>query len=320
MKNPLFSLAAFLVIASSLGAQSPTTETVPDAPVLAASEAAETAPEVTPLSLPGSEPFIFRKIGTTELLLHVVKPKGWTATSKRPCLIAFFGGGWSSGTPEKSIGWSKWAAKADMVGVAPDYRTRKRFEGTPEDCVSDGRAAVRWVIEHAAELGVDPSKIICLGASAGAHVAAWTAIPGAGPGKDDPGAPEPLPAALILINPVTDTKDGGYGGSKRFGNSPERAAAASVPDRMPAKMPPTLIFHATADVTVKYQNSKDFCDKLVAAGNRCELVTFDGLGHSFYSSKYGAAGAAAKEKSQVDMGRFLASLGFMTAPQSAPGN
>ena len=271
--------------------------------------AAEKKAEVTPLSLPGSEPFVFRKIGDVELRLHVVKPKGWTKDDKRPCMVSYFGGGWSSGTPESSIRWAKWAATHGLVGIAPDYRTRTRFQAVPEDCISDGRAAVRWIEEHAAELGIDPAKIIASGGSAGGHVAAWTAIAVPGPGKDDP-APAILPAALILFNPVTDTKEGGYGGPKRFGNKPERALAASVPDQMQAKMPPAIVFHATADTTVPYANSVAFRDKLIATGNRCELVTFEGLGHSYYSTKYGEAGKAALEKTQDEAAKFLTSLGL----------
>ena len=265
--------------------------------------------EVTPISIPGSEPFVFRKIGNTELRLHVVKPKEWTATGSRPCLVSFFGGGWVSGTPESSIRWAKWAAGLGMVGIAPDYRTRSRFGTNPEDCVSDGRAAITWIEAHAAELGIDPKKIVVLGGSAGGHVAAWTAIPAPGPGKDDP--PPPFqPIGMILLNPVTDTKEGGYGGPKRFGNDAARALACSVTDQMPDKMPPTIVFHATADTTVPYANSVTFRDKLVSHGNRCELVTFKGLGHSYNSSKFGEAGKQADTKTHDDAGAFLKGLGL----------
>jgi acetyl esterase/lipase len=198
-------------------AATPPAARAPGAAVTKAQPASAT-PEATPLSLPGSEPFVVRKVGATELRLHVVKPAGWSKGDPRPCLVSFFGGGWNSGTPQRSLGWAKWAASQGLVGVAPDYRTRDRLGGTPEDCVSDARAAVRWVEAHAEELGIEPRKIVCLGGSAGGHVAAWTAIPSPGPGKDDP-APSILPAALILLNPVTDTKDGGYGGTKRFGGN-----------------------------------------------------------------------------------------------------
>jgi acetyl esterase/lipase len=239
-----------------------------------------------------------------------VKPKGWKKEDGRPCLVSYFGGGWNSGTPERSVSWAKWAASHGIVGIAPDYRTRDRLGGTPEDCVSDGRAAISWIAAHAAELGVDPKKIIVLGGSAGGHVAAWTAITSPGPGKDDP-APKVLPAAMVLINPVTDTKAGGYGGPKRFDQSVGRARACSVTDQMPAKMPPTIVFHAKADAVVPYANSVSFHKKMISNGNRCELITFEGLGHSYYSSKFGAEGKAAYKRTTGELEKFLISLGFI---------
>lgn len=279
-------------------------------PVVAPAEPAVKAREVTPLAIPGSEPLVFRKVGDIELRLHVVKPQDRAAGNTRPCLVSFFGGGWNGGTPERSIGWAKWAASNGMVGIAPDYRTRDRLGGTPEDCVADGRSALTWIEAHAAGLGIDPEKIVVLGGSAGGHVGAWTAIPAAGPGKDDP-APPVLPVALILLNPVTDTKLGGYGGPKRFGGDAARALACSVLDQMPAKMPPMIVFHATADTTVPYANSVAFRDKLVAGGNRCELVTFEGLGHSYHSSKFGEAGKVADIKTHADVTVFLTCLGLI---------
>jgi acetyl esterase len=271
--------------------------------------------EETPLTLPGSEARLFRTIGKTSLLLHVVKPSGWTPADRRPCLIAFFAGGWTRGTPKGSLGWAKWAADHGMVGVASDYRTKDRFQGTPEDCVSDGRAAMRWVEDHAGELGIDSSKVVCLGSSAGGHLAAWCAIPGRGPGADDPGSPDHPPAALILFYPVSDTKDCGYGGTKRFDGSVDRALACSVPDRMPRRMPPSLIFHGVEDKTVPCANSIALRDKLVAAGNPCELQTFPGLGHGYLGSKYGPEGAAIVQRNKQDMERFLRNLGLIGAPQ-----
>ena len=269
--------------------------------------------EETPLTIAGSEPMVFRSVGETELRLHVVKPKGWQKTTRRPCLVSFFGGGWNSGTPESSIRWAKWAASHGIVGIAPDYRTRDRLGGTPEDCISDGRAALAWIASHAADLGIDPAKIIVLGGSAGGHVAAWTAIPSPGPGKEDP-APDVRPVAMILLNPVTDTKEGGYGGLKRFNKDAARALACSVTDQMPARMPPAIVFHSTADIVVPYANSVAFRDKLVAGGSPCELVTFEGLGHSYNSTKYGAAGKAADDKTKEDMNRFLGSLDLLEKP------
>jgi len=276
--------------------------------------------EITSLTLPGSESFVFKKVGDVELRLHVVKPKDWRATDKRPCLVTFFGGGWSSGTPSKSIIYAKWAARYGLVGVAPDYRTRKRFDAKPEDCVSDGRAAVRWIQDHTSELGVDPAKIVVQGSSAGGHVAAWTAIqdPVTPDTASDP-VPNPAPKGLILLWPVTDTGTNGYGGPKRFGNDEARANNLSVTGRMPAKMPPALVFHGTGDKTVKFENSQAFSDKMKANGNSCELIVFPDAPHSPQSSKEGEKGKIVKAKIEKESLKFLEKLGLVSPAQASAG-
>ena len=276
--------------------------------------------EVTPLTLPGAEPFVFKKVGDVELRLHVAKPKAWKASDKRACLVTFFGGGWTSGTPARSITYAKWAAKNGLVGVAPDYRTRNRFSTQPEDCVADGRAAVRWVQDHAAELGVDPAKIVVQGSSAGGHVAAWTAIPDpVTPETASDPVPNPAPMALILLWPVTDTGTSGYGGPKRFGNDEARANNLSVTGRMPAKMPPTLVFHGTADKTVRFENSQAFTGKMKANGNLCELVAFPDAPHSPNSIQEGEKGKIVKTKIEEESLKFLEKLGLVSPEKASAG-
>jgi len=268
--------------------------------------------ERSPSSMPGYEPFVFRKISGMELRLHVVKPKGWQAADQRPCVIFFFGGGWENGSPKGSLQWTKWAAEQGMVGVAPDYRTGAQYGGTIEDCISDGRAAMIWVQAQAKELGIDPAKIICAGASAGGHLAAWTAITHKGPGKDDPGAPQPQPAALVLLCPATDTTLTGSAGARRkLGDSSERGLACSVTAQIPAKMPPTLIFHGTDDSAVPYVNSKALTDKLIATGNRCELITIEGGKHMYWTAGAGPGWQDDKKKTEKEVTAFLAGLGLL---------
>ena len=276
--------------------------------------------EVTPLTLPGAESHVFKKVGDVELRLHVVKPKDWKSSDKRACLVTFFGGGWTSGTPARSITYAKWAAKNGLVGVAPDYRTRNRFSTQPEDCVADGRAAVRWIQDHAAELGVDPAKIVVQGSSAGGHVAAWTAIPDpVTPESASDPVPNPAPAGLILLWPVTDTGTSGYGGPKRFGNDEARANNLSVIGRMPAKMPPTMVFHGTADKTVKFENSQAFTDKMKANGILCELVAFPDAPHSPNSIQEGEKGKIVKAKIEEESLKFLEKMGLVSPEKASAG-
>jgi acetyl esterase/lipase len=241
--------------------------------------AAPRPPETTPVTFPGAETFVFRELKPDPLRLHVFKPKGWKAGDQRPGFVWFFGGGWSHGTPANAVGFAKWAADLGFVGIAPDYRTHDRFGGTsPLASVADARLALHWIEEHAAELGIDPARIVVGGNSAGGHVALWTAITHTPPGSDENEAPKFKPIALVLTSAVSDTtKEKGYTPA-RFG---ENATALSPIDQLDAKMPPALVFHGDADTTVPQRQSLALRDKLLATGNACEFVNVPGGSHNF---------------------------------------
>ena len=198
---------------------------------------------------------------------------------------------------------ARWATTLGMVGIAPDYRTRGRFGTSPLESVADGRAALRWVQEHAGELGVDTEKIVVGGSSAGGHVALWTAITHTPPGSDPAEAPLAKPCALILVSPVSDTSTATGYTPKRFGPN---AGALSPVDQLDAKMPPVLVFHGDADTTVTNRESIALEQKLIASGNICERISVPGGNHGFQSQL-----PEWKEKSRDIMKEFLAKLGVV---------
>jgi len=170
--------------------------------VLAQATLCVAAAEITPLELPGADAFVYRDASPEAPVerLFVVKPAEWKATDRRAALVFFFGGGWTTGTPASSIYWAKFAADHGMVGIAPDYRTKGRADTSPLAAVADCRAALRWVEEHASELGIDSMHVVVGGNSAGGHLALWTAITAAPSGSNTLESPRIKPAALILFS------------------------------------------------------------------------------------------------------------------------
>ena len=264
---------------------------------------AQPVPETTPTEFPGAETFLYRDRGPAPVRLFVVKPDGWQTGDRRPALMFFFGGGWTTGTPANSIGWAKSAAKLGMVGIAPDYRTKGRNDTSPLASVADSRAALHWVQEHAAELGIDPARIAVGGNSAGGHVALWTAITAAPPGSDEKESPRLKPAALILFSTVSDTSPQNGYTPKRFSAD---ATALSPLHQLDAKMPPVLAFHGDADKTVPLRQALALRDRLVATGNVCELHIVPGGGHNF-----GNDVPEWREKSRELMIEFLKKQGLL---------
>lgn len=51
-------------------------------------------------------------------------------------------------------------------------------------------------------------------------------------------------------------------------------------------IPPTIIFHGTADKTVPFENAERFTKLMKEAGNTCELVPFPGKGHGFFNGSF----------------------------------
>ena len=63
-----------------------------------------------------------------------------------------------------------------MVAASADYRIESIHHTTPDKCVEDAKSAVRYLRQHAVELGIDPDKIVASGGWAGGHIAACTAL------------------------------------------------------------------------------------------------------------------------------------------------
>lgn len=260
-----------------------------------------------PTTFPDAQTFIYRDLKPEPLRLFVVKPDGWRTNDHRPAMIFFFGGGWTRGDPGKSIGWARLAAKWGMVGIAPDYRTADRFNTTPVEAVADARAAMRWVQDHAAELGVDKDGIVAGGSSAGGHLALWTAIAKAPFGSNPEESPVTKPAALVLISAPGDTTPAAWGNSaklvQRFG---PHIGAVSPLQHLDPNMPPVIMFHGDADETVPYGIAVALHEKLVATSNTCEFVTIASGKHGFQTQL-----PEWKEKTRTILHRFLTQQGIL---------
>lgn len=91
------------------------------------------------------------------------------------CVVYMHGGGWVQGSPETHQDIAAGIAGANgqtVISVDYSLAPERPFPAAPEDC----RLAVEWVFDHAAALGVLASKIVVAGDSAGANLAAATAL------------------------------------------------------------------------------------------------------------------------------------------------
>ncbi len=147
---------------------------------------------------------VYKTVGETELKLHVFNPADHKTTDARPVAVFFFGGGWVSGSPSQFYPHCEYLASRGIVAIAAEYRIKSKHKTTPQECVKDGKSAIRWVRQHASELGIDPNKVIAGGGSAGGHVAAATATTKAFNEEGEDTSVSCVPDALVLFNPVFD--------------------------------------------------------------------------------------------------------------------
>jgi len=207
----------------------------------------------------------------------------------RPVLVYFHGGGWVIGDLETHDSTArKLAAASGVTVVSVDYRLAPEdpFPAAVDDCL----AAVRWVVDNAGDLDVDPSRLAVGGDSAGGNLAAVAA----GRLRDD-GVPV---AFQLLVYPVTDGTMGlpsydenaeGYfltrdtmawfwdhyvGGEHRTN---PLASPLHAPDEALAGLPPALVI--TAEFDPLRDEGEAYAARLRDAGVPVESVRYDGLLH-----------------------------------------
>ena len=289
-----------------------------------------------PPVIEGAKVETYKQVNGTDLKVWIFYPPGTNALTARwdarpplpaeserpgepsllPAIVFFFGGGWRSGSPVQFEPQSRHLAARGMVAIVADYRVGTRNNVKPAECVADAKSCVRWLRKNARRLGLDPQRLAAGGGSAGGHLAAAVATL---PGLDAPGDDTSIscvPDALVLFNPglmmapFEGVELKGFGanlGAERFGCEPQEISPIH---HMRKGLPPTLILHGRADTTVPYVTAEAFCAAMKKAGNRCELVGYDGQPHGFFN-------AAKYEETLAEADRFLTSLGYLPILEKA---
>ncbi|ROQ18219.1 MULTISPECIES: alpha/beta hydrolase [unclassified Curtobacterium] len=187
-----------------------------------------------------------------------------------------------------------WLLDHDVVLVSVDYRLAPEYPDPypVEDCY----AGLVWVAAHADSLGIDPSRIVIAGQSAGGGLAVGTALLA----RDRQG---PDLMAEILVAPMLDDRDDtvstrqidGVGVADRQMNrfawdaylGPRRATADVSEYAAPARaadlsaLPKTYIDCGSAEVF--RDEDVAFASRLWAAGVDAELHVWPGAFHGFTS-------------------------------------
>jgi acetyl esterase/lipase len=199
-------------------------------------------------------------------------PRGGTGL---PTLIFFYGGGWNSGRRQDYAWVGHSLAAQGFLTILPDYRLvpQVRYPAF----VQDGAAAARWALDHAADYGGDPQRLLLAGHSAGAYIALQLAMDQAflrAAGVD----PKLIRGVAGLSGPydfypfdVRESRDA-------FGQWPDPQDTQPIRHVGPGR-PPTFLAQGDKDDTVKLSNTVNMAAALRAAGDVVEEKTYPGVDH-----------------------------------------
>ncbi|MGO4443325.1 alpha/beta hydrolase [Mycobacterium sp. 2YAF39] len=239
--------------------------------------------------------------------VRVYQPHGDAQT--RPAVVSCHGGGFVLCDLESHDSFCRALARhTGSVVVSVDYRLapEHRAPAAAEDCF----AAYRWVVSHGADLGVDPSRVVIAGDSAGGNLAAVVSLM-----SRERGAPMPVAQVLIypVIEPTFDTASyrayaSGYVNTRAAmkwyweqylgGTEPTDLVA---PGRAASHegLPPAVV--VTAGLDVLHDEGAEYAARLRAAKVPVVHRDYPGLFHGFVTMMPVAAGASAREVLWADI-------------------
>ncbi len=231
------------------------------------------------------------KTADTMLKARVYAPKTLTGTS--PLLIYFHGGGVVIGDLDSyEVMCGDFAEQLNLRVLAVDYRLAP--ENKFPSAATDAYASLLWAQDNAAELSIDPAKILLAGDSAGGYLSSVCSLQAIRNNT-------PLPLAQILIYPMADISTQResyhlfaenliltqammeYFINHYVNNNADKSNPLASPllaaDEELKQMPPTLVTVAGFDPL--HDEGLAFYEKLKFLGVKAELIEHNDLTHGF---------------------------------------
>jgi acetyl esterase/lipase len=193
----------------------------------------------------------------------------------RPVVIFWYGGSWTMGRKANYRFVGAALAQRGFVTVVPDYRLYPAVS-FPAFC-EDGAHALAWVEAHAQEFGGDPQRIVLMGHSAGAHMAAFIAFNHAFDEKAG-AATKSIVGLVALSGPYALAPDTAV--LHATFPAPYNNADWQPVRFVDPRSPPTLLLHGLDDKEVYPKHALALNDALLANHVRVVMKLYPHGGHA----------------------------------------
>ena len=233
---------------------------------------------------------VYSSPGSTALTLDLQTP---ATPGLKPLVIYVPGGGFVQADKGGALGLRTYVAEAGYAVASIRYRT-VTAGAHYVDGVADVKSAVRFLRAHAAEYGIDPTKVALWGESAGGYLAAMTALTAGRPefdlgdNLDQSSAVAAVvdkfgPSDMSRIGADFDEETAAALASPAFvSHQYFTGAAPGVADPLTYVGPgvvPFLFFHGSDDRLVSPSQTLLLHNALRAAGGDSTRYVIDGAGH-----------------------------------------
>lgn len=198
----------------------------------------------------------------------------------KPVFMLIHGGGFRYGNDKSQkyiVSMAERFAARGFVCVSVNYRVRENprndKKGTVNDALQDVMKGLNWIRKNKTKLGIDTTKIVVGGGSAGGIL-----------------------GANFCYRETIGNKKWNKNGIVAFVNlwgSPDSTWGSFIIDKTD---PPTIIVHGTADDKVPFVNSQKLMHLLNKNGVNNKLVAIDGAGHT---------PASFMDSFEIEIARFL---------------
>lgn len=211
-----------------------------------------------------------------QLDVYLPLPETAPAEGKRPLIVFFYGGTWTTGERASFRFVGEALASRGAVVVIPDYRLSPQVRYPA--FVRDSALAMKWGLDNAARLGADPAQVYVMGHSSGGYNAAMLALDPRWLGEVG-ASPKQLAGWIGMAGPYDFLPMGDPDAQRAF-DWPNTPRSSQPIAHVSAAAPRTLLLAAMKDTLVDpVRNTGQMADRLRAEGVDVQVQTFDNLSH-----------------------------------------